>query len=241
MATKKSSAGDQPGTSPVPGSAAGSAAGQDTSLLEKMSAEVNPEASKLLEFITLNARKIVALFVLCIAGGVGYGVYTWYSADQLDKARAELGRIEMIQAAPERLAALEAFAAPGELVVAANLAMAATALEAEDFDKAAAAWEKVGAAEQGSFATVAVVGRADALIKGGKDAEALAFLQKHQNSGSDLARTMVDRMVLDLAEKLGNISVAIAACDSLATNPVSSGEAEFWRQKAAELKARQPS
>jgi lipopolysaccharide biosynthesis regulator YciM len=209
-----------------------------------MSAEVNPEASRLLRVITANAGQIVGFFALCVVIGGGYGIYSWYSAGQLAKARTELGRIEMIDDAAQRLSALEEFVAgaPGETRIAANLALALAAQDAGEYDRAVTAWAAVAAAEQGSFLTVAVVGQAEALVRAGRDAEALAFLQQHRNSGSDLARTMIDRLVLDLAEKTQQYGAAIAACDALAANPASGGEAEYWRQKAAALRAaEQPS
>lgn len=213
-------------------------AAQQTSLLDKVTAEVTPEVSPLLQFITNNATKIVGVFLVCLALGVGYGAYQWHAASSLAESKAELGTVEIIKDPAERLAALEKFiaGAPAELVPAANLALAKAALESEKYDTAAAAWAKVASGEKGAFLIVAVVGQAEALIKGGKDAEAMALLQKHQGVGSDVSRAMIDSLVVDLAEKNANYSAAIAACESLASNPASLGQAEFWRQKAAALR-----
>ncbi|MDL2272821.1 hypothetical protein LJC23_07320 [Desulfovibrio sp. OttesenSCG-928-I05] len=235
MAKKSSQSGTvaqaEAGTSPIPQ--------QQASLLDKVTAEVTPEVSPLLQFITNNATKIVGVFLVCLALGVGYGAYQWHAAGALADSKAALGTAEVIKDPAERVAALEKFVsgAPAELLPAANLALAKAALESENYDKAAAAWAKVAAGEKGAFLIVAVTGQAEALIKGGKDAEALALLQKHQGSGTDVSRAMVDSLVVDLAEKNNNYAAAIAACESLAANPASLGEAEFWRQKAAALRS----
>ena len=209
------------------------------SLLDKVTAEVTPEVSPLLSFITNNATRIVLVFVLFLVAGVGYGAYQWNVESTLNKARADLGAIEVLQDASVRLAALEKFVpeAPVEIAAAANLALAKAALEGNEFEKAAAAWECVASSEKGAFLVVAIVGQAEALARGGKEMEALALLQKHQGVSSDVSRALIDSLIVGLAEKNKNYAVAIAASESLATNPINAGESDLWRQKAVALRA----
>ncbi len=221
--------------------AALSPAGKDQSgknLLDKVSAEVAPEVSPLLNLLLKYSRLLVFLLVAVVAIGIGWGGYAWYSGRQLAAATLELGELQALPAA-EGLEKLKTFAAgaPSGLKSAANLALAQAALYASDYATAASAWEAVAARETGPMAQVARIGKAQALVMAGKDAEALAVLQAVAPE-TDAMRAFVDELLVDLAEKTGNIELAVKASRSLAENPALAENSAYWMQKAASLQTR---
>ena len=221
--------------------AALSPAGKDQSgknLLDKVSAEVAPEVSPLLNLLLKYSRLLVFLLVAVVAIGIGWGGYAWYSGRQLAAATLELGELQALPAA-EGLEKLKTFAAgaPSGLKSAANLALAQAALYASDYATAASAWEAVAARETGPIAQVARIGKAQALVMAGKDAEALAVLQAVAPE-TDAMRAFVDELLVDLAEKTGNIELAVKASRSLAENPALAENSAYWMQKAASLQTR---
>ncbi len=221
--------------------AALSPAGKDQSgknLLDKVSAEVAPEVSPLLNLLLKYSRLLVFLLVAVVVIGIGWGGYAWYSGRQLAAATLELGELQALPAA-EGLEKLKTFAAgaPSGLKSAANLALAQAALYASDYATAASAWEAVAARETGPMAQVARIGKAQALVMAGKDAEALAVLQAVAPE-TDAMRAFVDELLVDLAEKTGNIELAVKASRSLAENPALAENSAYWMQKAASLQTR---
>ena len=211
------------------------------SLLQKMSAEVSPEVSPLLRFLLDHARTIAIVIGLILAATAGFGIYSWYNNKQLDKARIELGRIEISPSAADRIKELEAFAtrAPASMSTAVNLALAKSSLEIKDYDRAIKAWDAIARDPQGSFYLVAVLGKAQALVMQDKGADALAVLEKIAPTVKDGAKALVDKAIADVAEKMGNFDRAIAASEALAANNAIISEAEYWRQKAAALRQQQ--
>ncbi len=214
---------------------------KDSSLLQKMSAEVAPEVSPLLRGLLHNARLIGIVLTLCVLGAAAYGGWRWHSAKTLTEAQTELGRILVIAAPADRAAALKDFRtkAPEDLQTALNLALAQISLENKDYETAVTAWDAVAKDPKGSLYATAQIGTADALSQMGKDAEALAVLEGLKNSADKNIKPLIDSQIVDLAEKVGDYAKALAACDALlgsVTNPM---EADFWRQKAASIRLRQ--
>ncbi len=214
---------------------------KDPTLLQKMSSEVAPEVSPLLRGLLNNARLIGIVLALCVLGAAAYGGWRWHSSKSIADAQTELGRILVMSVPADRAEALKAFRgkAPEGLQTAVNLALAQVSIENKDYATAISAWDVVAKDPQSSFHATALIGKAEALALQGKDADALAVLDTLKNSADKNIKTLVDSQIVDLAEKTGDYTKALAACDSLlgaTSNPM---EADFWRQKAASLRLRQ--
>jgi len=205
-------------------------------IMQQMTADVAPEASPLLQMLTQNARAIIAVAGLCAVLGIGYGAYAWYSEKTFAEAQAELGRISLIAAAPERIAALTAFIAkaPEKARIPAYLELAKAGREAGDEEQLVLAWDGVAQDAGGALYPIACIAKAEALSALGRDAEALAFMEKVASTSTGAVRAQMEAMIVMLAEKTGKLDQAITVAGSLADNS-QIGESEFWRQKAASL------
>ncbi len=214
---------------------------QDNSLLGRASAEVAPEVSPLLRSLLAHARLIAIVVGLALAGTAGFGIYNWHANSQLEKSRVELGRVEIISDPTVRLKELEVFLAkaPSGMSTAVNLAVAKAALEAKNYDRAAKAWDAVAKDPQDALYISAILGKAQALSLDGKDAEAMAALEKASAPAKDGNKALLDKAIEDLAEKMGNIDKAIATCEALAANNSVISESDYWRQKAVSLRQQQ--
>ena len=216
---------------------------KNSSLVSQVTSEVAPETSPLLNFLVKNRRVLgLALLVLVLAM-VGYGVYTWRSGKQLAASQAELGRILVMASDTERLAKLKAFAvdAPSSMRDGLQLAIARSASLAKDYPAAVAAWDTLTKNPNAAVYAVAIVGKAENLILQNRDADALAVLLGAVVQNNMAASNLINSLVVDLAEKLGDYPKAIAASEKLVTGSAAGGveEANFWRQKAASLRLAQ--
>ncbi|MCC8194450.1 MAG: hypothetical protein LIP28_07385, partial [Deltaproteobacteria bacterium] len=66
-------------------------------LLDKMSSEVTPETSPLLLFLANNAKRIMALLVVCCIAAAGYGVYSWQEGKKTAEAQNALAQILVVR------------------------------------------------------------------------------------------------------------------------------------------------
>jgi len=211
---------------------------QQPEIPQPLQGEVAGEAAPLLRFVLDNARTIAAgLGVLVLAAGAGAG-YRWWAAEQTREAQADLGMIIATKAGAERVQALDAFAAkaPAGVRNAVLLDLAAAAMEQKDYDKAAATWERLAAAD-GATGVVARIGRAQALSQAGKDAEALAVLEGLENSVSDISRNAVRGQLAVVAERAGKLERAVAAYEQLMASD-SAGNKDYFKSRVEALKAR---
>ena len=210
-------------------------------LLDKMHAEVTPATSPLLQFLTNNARKITIVMVACFVAAAGYGVYSWQTGKKIAEAQETLARILIVQDGADRLAKLKAFApgAPEAMRQGVTLALAQAAMQAKEYTEAFQAWDTLGKDAKDPLYVSASVGKAEALSLQGKAAEAMAILESMTLPADSEANNLVNSALVDLAEQTGNIDKAIAVCEKLILGMAarSPEEAEFWRQKAASLRA----
>lgn len=210
-------------------------------LLDKMSSEVTPATSPLLLFLTRNARVIVAAIAVCFVAAAGYGVYAWQAGKTVAEAQEKLARILIIRDEADRLAKLKAFvpASPEAMRKGATLALAQAAMQAKDFSEALQAWEFIAKDPKDPLYAVASIGKAEALGAQEKYAEAIATLESMTLPADSEAVNLVNSLIADFAEKTGDLGKAIAACEKLVTGMASRSpeESEFWRQKAASLRA----
>lgn len=217
----------------------------DPSLLQKVSSEVSPEVSPLMLLLLNNAKRIAIVFAIGVIGAAGYGIYNWRGNKQITQAQNDLGQILVIEDSDARLKKLKAFqaSAPARVKPAVALAIAKSAMIAGNFGEAEKAWGELARDAKDPLYATAVIGKAESLSNQGKAAEALAALETMSLSPDNTAVMLVDSMIVDFAEKSGNLEKAVAASEKIAaatmTNPE---EADFWRQKAAYLRGKmQPS
>lgn len=215
----------------------------DQSLFDRMSSEVTPEVSPLLQFLMNNGRRMLIGLAVCVIAGAGYGVYNWQAKKQAEQAQNDLGQILVISDSAARLTKLNEFLAkaPAGIKTAVTLAIANTAAEAKNYDAAGAAWGELARDTKSTLYAAALIGKAENLAMAGKDKEALAALEGSALAEDSSANALINSLIVDLAEKAGDTAKAIAACEKLALgsglqNPE---EAEFWRQKAAFLRLKQ--
>ena len=210
-------------------------------LLDKMTSEVTPATSPLLLFLTRNARLIVAAIAVCSVAAAGYGIYAWQAGKKVAEAQETLARILIIRSETDRLAKLKAFmpASPEAMRKGTALALAQTAMQAKDFPEALQAWEFLAKDPKDPLYPTAMVGKAETLAAQGKYAEAIAALESTTLPADSEAVNLVNSLIADFAERNGDIGKAIAACEKLITGMAarSPEESEFWRQKAASLRA----
>ena len=212
----------------------------EQSLFDKMSSEVTPEVSPLLQFLVNNVRRIFIGVVFCVIAGAGYGIYSWQTHKQMEQAQNDLGKILVMPDSTARLEKLNEFRgkAPTEMKTAVVLAVANAATEAKKYEEAAKAWDELAKDSRSSLYATALIGKAQSLSMVGKDKEALAVLESSTLPPNSNANSLVNSMIVDLAEKTEDMAKAIAACEKLITenslqNPE---EAQFWRRKASILR-----
>ena len=214
---------------------------QDKSLLDKMSAEVTPETSPLLQVLTNNAKLIAVVMALCFLAAVGYSVYSWLDGKKVAKAQENLAQILVVKDNADRLAKLKTFAASAPEAVKKNvaLAIAKTAMQIQNYAEAFSVWDSLAKDPKDPIYPVALVGKAETLSRQDKVAEALALLEGAALPADSEVITLVNSLIADLAERSGDTDKAIAMCEKIATGMAarSPEEAEFWRQKTASLRA----
>ncbi len=209
-------------------------------LLEQMSSEVTPATSPLLTFLTTHAKLIAIVMVLCFAGAAGYGIYTWNENKKIAEAQEALSRILVLDNDADRLAKLEAFlpTAPDAMRKGLSLIIASTAMKAKKYEEAFKAWESLATDPRDPLYVTASIGKADSLAPQGKAGEGLAVLEGMTLPADSPAAGLVNILIVNFAEDVGNTEKAIAACEKIiaAVAAVNPEEADFWRQKAAALR-----
>lgn len=139
---------------------------------------------------------VVILFLLVLGGTA---IWKWHSGSTSAEARQELARITLLNQGQERIKALTTLAekAPGPVRLTAYLTLGQSAVESGDFAAAAQAYAKAAQEDaDGALGMAAVVGEAGALLKAGKNAEALTLLQNLETRLPVEARSPQIRLML---------------------------------------------
>ncbi len=209
-------------------------------LLDKMSSEVTPATSPLLELLTNNAKLIVIVLAACFVVAGGYGFYAWNMSKKVLAAQEGLARTLVLEDSQDKLAKLKAFipGAPESMRPGLAFSLARTAMKIKDYSVASEAWDSLAQDSKDPVYAVAVIGKAESLSLLGKSTEALAVLENMTLPAESVATSMVNVLIVDLAEQTGNYDKGIAACEKLISNMTarSPEEAEYWRQRAVSLR-----
>lgn len=208
-----------------------------SSLLGSLQGEVSTEATPILQFVLDNVRAIAGIIVLLVLMVIVAGGWRWHAKNTQQTAQNELGMILVTKQGPDRIAALQTFAAkaPASVRSAAYLELAATAMLLRDYGKAAEAYAKIEG--ETGLGIVSTVSEASALIESGKPAEALVLLEKIEPTAPEGVRNFIRSHLAVAAEAAGDYQKALSACENiLATG--NAPEADYLRFKVQELKAR---
>ena len=232
----------RPGTDPIMGGASDPVMGgvNIPQFSKEMQAEISPEAAPLWNFVTNHAPKIAAGVVGIVVTCLAVAGWQWHEEKILSEAQSKLGRVISIQDANRRATALEEFLgnAPSSLVTSAQLELATTAMELENYAKAAANYEKVANTEgDNPLGFSARVSQAQALMHAGKFADARAIFETVLLSAPANVKAAIHQQSAEAAEYAGDKAGAIASLEkaigSLA--PTDSEGAAFFRSRIAKL------
>ncbi|WP_298066921.1 tetratricopeptide repeat protein [uncultured Mailhella sp.] len=206
-----------------------------------MQAEISPEAAPLWNFVLRNAKRITAAVVACVVLILAVAGWQWYAETQLEKSRSALGQALSIQDPARRVTALESYVkdAPSELIVAAELEIAAASVAVQNYDRAAEAYASVAAREGDSpLGFTARMNRAQVLMQGGKYAEARSEFQALVSKAPAQLASVMNQQAAEAAEAAGDKAGAIAAYEAAmnALPPTDSETAQFFRARIAQLK-----
>ena len=208
---------------------------------KEMQAEISPEAAPLWNFVSNHAPKIAAGVVSLVVVILAVAGWQWYVEKNLREAQGQLGRVISIQDAARRATALEGFiaGAPSKLVNSATLELATTAMELENYAKAAACYEKVANAESGNpLGFSALMGQAQALMHEGKYAEARTVFESVLLSAPANVKAAIHQQSAEAAEAAGDKAGAVASLEKAisALAPTDQEGAAFFRARIAQLK-----
>ena len=209
-------------------------------LLDKMSSEMTPATSPLLEFLTNNIKLIVLVLVGCCIMAGGYGFYTWNQNKKAIAAQDELARILILEDNQDKLAKLKTFisGSPEAMRSGLTLALARTAMKVQDYSEASQAWDTLTKNPKDAIYAIAMIGKAESLSHLGKTAEALALLESMTAPSGNEVASLVNILIVSLAEQTGDYNKSIAACEKIISNTIAENpqEAEYWRLKANSLR-----
>ena len=233
----------RPGTDPIMGGGSDPVMGgvNIPQFTKEMQAEISPEAAPLWNFVSNHAPKVAAGVVSLVVVFLGVAGWQWYAEKTLREAQGQLGRVISIQDASRRAGELEKFiaGAPDKLVNSATLELATTAMELEDYAKAAASYEKVANAEGGDepLGFSARMGQAQALMHAGKYAEARTIFESIVLNAPANVKAVLHQMSAEAAESAGDKAGAIASLEKAISSlaPTDQEGAAFFRARIAKL------
>ncbi|MDR1124584.1 MAG: tetratricopeptide repeat protein [Deltaproteobacteria bacterium] len=211
------------------------------SLIDSIQSEVSKEASPFLDFLILNSKKLIAAAVVLAVAAIGYGSWSVYQAEQFGDAREALGMILAQPDSDERFDSLKKFSAAAHAGVkpAALLALAQGAEDRGDYTLAAASWAEVAALTGDPMRATARMAEANAMEKQGKKEEALELLNGLTRDMPQEFTPALQSDISELAEELGKLDVAIAACESMLAAAEPNTDKTYWQQRLTYLRAKQ--
>ncbi|MDM8215516.1 tetratricopeptide repeat protein [Desulfovibrio piger] len=210
---------------------------ENPTLLGDLRAEVSAESASLLQFIVTNSKAIASVVLLLLIALAGTGIWRWHASSKAEEALDTLARTTLTTSGAERVAALEALAesSPAEFRFSVLSALARSAAEAGDLDRAAAAYGKAAQLEKGQpMGLAAELAQVGVLLRAGKGEDALKLLQALESGMAEESRLEMLPLVADAAEMAGKKDVAADAYDRLG-KAYPGEDGSFYRARAAEL------
>ncbi len=207
----------------------------------EMQAEVSPEAAPLWNFVLGHAKHITVGVLACVAVILAVAGWQWYAEGQLQKSRNALGQAISLQDPARRVEALENFLkdAPSELILAAELEIAAASVALQDYPRAAVAYAKVAEREGDSpLGFTARLNRAQVLMHNGEYAQAQNEFQAMVSKVPAQLLPVMNQQLAEAAEAAGDKVGAVAAYEAAikALPPTDNETVLFFRARIAELK-----
>lgn len=210
---------------------------EDSSLLRDLQAEVSSESAPMLQFMLRHAGTIAGIVVLFVLVLAGTGIWRWYSSSRDEDARQALARavIENHGAAQVKALAAMAAKAPENVRFSVYLALGQSAMRNGDATAAADAFAKAAKTGDGALAMAAGMNEAGALLKLGKNAEALALLQGLQSAlPGEVVAPQLKQMTAEAAVVAGKPEQAARIYLALARE-AQGLNSEYFRSRAASL------
>lgn len=216
---------------------------EESPLFRDLQAEVSSESAPLLQFMLRHAGLIAGAVILFLLVLAGTAVWKWHSGSTSAEARQELARIVLTGQGQERVKALAALAekVPALVRLSTYLTLGQSALESGDFAVAATAYAKAAQEDaDGALGMAATLGEAGALLKAGKNAEAVTLLQKLEARLPAEARSAQMRLMLaEAAARAGQKDLAAATYAALAKD-VPGLDGDYFRARAEALSPASP-
>jgi hypothetical protein len=198
--------------------------------LEQIKKSVPDTSQRLFDFLTANMKPIaVGCAALLLAVAAFAGVRHWRTVSAA-KAADQLGVILIAKQTPdERMKALEGFLkdAPKSLRPTAQMELAAAAMAAKQYDKAAGAWSELEGSGSADMQVIAGIGHAKCLLLVGKPQEALTLLNALKAKAAADYAMPITRQIAVAAEQAGDTKTAQAAYSELAEKSVGAGKPYF--------------
>lgn len=210
----------------------------DPSLIRNVQEEVAVENRPFLEFITRNAKYIIAIVVALILALAGTGLYRYMQKSEQEKVQTQLARIQQQKPDAAQLKVLEDLAAgtPERLQPAVNAVLVQSALAQGKFEVAAAAYGRIARdAADKPLGFAALLGQAGSLCNAGKYDEGITLLQSAIAKAPVNARGQINLMLAEAAARAGKYDLSAKTFDELAGGREGS-EADYYRQRAADVR-----
>lgn len=206
-------------------------------LLGDLKTEVSAESAPLLQFLVANSKAIAVVVLLLLIALAGTGIWRWHAASRAEEALAALAKARLTASEADRVKALATLAetTPEEFRYGVLSALARSAAEAGDLDRAALAYGEAARLDRGGpMGLAAELARAGVLLRAGRGEDALTLLRELEGALPEESRQELLPLVADAAELAGKKDVAAAAYARLGeANPGEDGA--FYRARAAEL------
>ncbi|MFH1913354.1 MAG: tetratricopeptide repeat protein [Pseudomonadota bacterium] len=210
-------------------------AGQAT--LDELEARVPSSMHPILEAAFKHRKQIMASVAAIILAAAAYAAYSGYSARTLAEAQSQLGVIVIEASGQDKLDRLEGLlgSAPSSAKAAVLAELAQSAMNLEDWDKAASAWGRLAGVADDELKTVARLGEAKCLLLAGKASEAVTALKTLAANAPAGFAVPIQRQLAAAAEQAGDTAQALQAYRRLSEEQVS--DKPFIDHRIAQLEA----
>ncbi|MCL1889928.1 MAG: hypothetical protein FWF99_05435 [Desulfovibrionaceae bacterium] len=212
----------------------------EQTLLDSIQSEVSREASPLLEFLVARSRLIFFSLIGLILLIFAVGIWNHLAGNRSKDREEALGRIIILPESPDKLSQLEEFALKTDerMKNAAILALAHSASGQGEHETALRAWRRLSAPANTPLGIVVGLGEAETLGKLGQPAEGIARLEMMLPQASPQERSLINYLVVEMAEQAGDWSKAEAVCEEMIKQAGSGTVRDSWEQRLVYFQAK---